>query len=163
MPRTFRHSLLVALMLGFIPASVLNTLAAPLAPAPAAPQAAATQDSMYKRLGGYDALAAVTDDFLGRLATDAEEGRFFVGLSNDSKTRVRQHVVDFLCVTTGGPCKYTGRDMETVHTGLNITEEDWNIAVKALGDTLNKFKVPAREQGEVVSAIAGLKSKIVGR
>ena len=152
MPRTFRHSLLVALMLGFIPASVLNTLAVPLPP-----------DSLYKRLGGYDALVAVTDDFLGRLATDAKEGRFFVGLSNDSKTRVRQHVVDFLCVATGGPCKYTGRDMETVHTGLNITEEDWNIAVKALGDTLNKFKVPAREQGEVVNAIAGLKSKIVGR
>jgi len=163
MPRTFRHSLLVALMLGFVPASVLNTLAVPLPPSPAAPPAAAAQDSLYKRLGGYDALAAVTDDFLGRLATDAKEGRFFVGLSNDSKTRVRQHVVDFLCVATGGPCKYTGRDMETAHTGLNITEEDWNIAVKALGDTLNKFKVPTREQGEVVGAIAGLKSKIVGR
>jgi hemoglobin len=163
MSRTFRHSLLVAVMLGFVLASVLNTLAVPLSPAQAAPQAATAQDSLYKRLGGHDALVAVTDDFLGRLATDAKEGRFFVGLSNDSKTRVRQHVVDFLCVTTGGPCKYTGRDMETVHTGLNITEEDWNIAVKALGDTLNKFKVPAREQGEVVSAIAGLKSKIVGR
>jgi hemoglobin len=162
MPRIFRHSLLVALMLGFIPASVLNTFAIPL-PTPAAPQAAAAQDSLYKRLGGYDALAAVTDDFLGRLATDAKEGRFFVGLSNDSKSRVRQHVVDFLCVATGGPCKYTGRDMETAHTGLNITEEDWTIAVKALGDTLNKFKVPAREHGEVVSAIASLKSKIVGR
>jgi hemoglobin len=162
MPRTFRHSLLVALMLGFIPASVLSNLAAPLPP-PAAPQAPAAQDPLYKRLGGYDALAAVTDDFLGRLANDPKEGRFFVGLSTDSKTRVRQHVVDFLCVATGGPCKYTGRDMETAHTGLNITEEDWTIAVKALGDTLNKFKVPTREQGEVVSAIAGLKSKIVGR
>src|ERR1700676_4658687 len=157
MPRIFRHSLLVALMLGFAPDGLLIPLAAPL-PTPAAPQAAAAQDSLYKRLGGYDALVAVTDDFLGRLATDAKEGRFFVGLSTDSKTRVRQHVVDFLCVATGGPCKYTGRDMETAHTGLNITEEDWNISVKALGDTLNKFKVPAREQGEVISAIAGLKS-----
>ncbi len=160
MPSTFRQSLLVALMLGFIPAGTLTSFAVP--PVPAAPQTA-TQDSLYKRLGGYDALAAVTDDFLGRLATDPKEGRFFVGLSTESKTRVRQHVVDFLCVATGGPCKYTGRDMETAHTGLNITEEDWIISVKALGDTLNKFKVPAREQGEVVSAIAGLKSKIVGR
>jgi hemoglobin len=162
MPRTFRHSLLVALMLCVIPASVVSTLAAPLPATPAAPQAAA-QDSLYKRLGGYDALAAVTDDFLGRLLADTKESRFFVGLSTDSKTKVRQHVVDFLCVATGGPCKYTGRDMETAHTGLNITEEDWNISVKALGDTLNKFKVPAREQGEVVNAIASLKSKIVGR
>ena len=159
MLRNLQHSLFVALLLTFVPAGALRSLAAP---PPAAPQDAA-QDSLYKRLGGYDALAAVTDDFPGRLATDAKEGRFFVGLSTDSKTRVRQHVVDFLCVATGGPCKYTGRDMETAHTGLNITEEDWNISVKALGDTLNKFKVPAREQGEVISAIAGLKSKIVGR
>jgi hemoglobin len=160
MPGNSRNFLTVALMLGFIPAGVLHSLALP--PPVPAPQAAA-QDSLYKRLGGYDALAAVTDDFLGRLAVDPKEGRFFVGLSTDSKIRVRQHVVDFLCVATGGPCKYTGRDMETAHTGLNITEEDWTIAVKALGDTLNKFKVAAREQREVVGAIAPLKSKIVGR
>src|SRR5260221_10197182 len=133
MPSTFRQSLLLALMLGFIPAGTLTSFAVPPTPAP---QAAAAQDSLYKRLGGYDALAAVTDDFLGRLLTDPKESRFFVGLSTDSKTKVRQHVVDFLCVATGGPCKYTGRDMETAHTGLNITEEDWTIAVKALGDTL---------------------------
>lgn len=164
MTRTFRQSLLVALMLGLISACVTGSLAVPVPSnsSAAAPQAAG-QDSLYKRLGGYDALAAVSDDFLGRLATDAKEGRFFVGLSTDSKVRVRQHVVDFLCVATGGPCKYTGRDMETAHTGLNITEDDWTISVKALTDTLNKFKVPAREQGEVINAIAGLKSKIVGR
>jgi len=164
MATTFRRSLLLALMLGFIPGGVQNGLAVPPATSSAAsPQAATTQDRLYKRLGGYDALAAVTDDFIGRLATDPKLGRFFVGLSNDSKTRVRQHVVDFLCVATGGPCKYTGRDMETVHTGLNITEEDWTISVKALSDTLNKFKVPAREQQDVVNAIVPLKSKIVGR
>ena len=159
MPRNFMKILLMTFVLGFIPAGALNSLAVTAAPAP--PQTA--QDSLYKRLGGYDALAAVTDDFIGRLATDPKEGRFFVGLSTDSKVRVRQHVVDFLCVATGGPCKYTGRDMETAHTGLNITEEDWTISVKALTDTLNKFKVPAREQGEVINAIAGLKSRIVGR
>jgi hemoglobin len=161
MPRNFMKILFMTFVLGFIPAGALNSLAVTAAPAP--PQTATAQDSLYKRLGGYDALAAVTDDFIGRLATDPKEGRFFVGLSTDSKVRVRQHVVDFLCVATGGPCKYTGRDMETAHTGLNITEEDWTISVKALTDTLNKFKVPAREQGEVINAIAGLKSKIVGR
>ena len=132
MAKNIRHSLLVALMLGFIPASVMTGFAVPMPPhsSAAAPQAAA-QESLYKRLGGYDALAAVTDDFIGRLATDPTEGRFFVGLSTDSKVRVRQHVVDFLCVATGGPCKYTGRDMETAHTGLHITEDDWTISVKA--------------------------------
>ncbi len=125
--------------------------------------AAAKQETLYKRLGGYDAIAAVTDEFIGRLATDKQEGRFFVGLSTDSKTRVRQHVVDFLCAATGGPCKYTGRDMVTAHTGLGITDADWDIAVGHLVATLDKFKVPAQEKSEVLTAVSGLKKDIVGK
>jgi hemoglobin len=117
--------------------------------------------SLYKRLGGYDALAAVTDDFITRLATDKTLGRFFVGASDNSKTRIRQLVKDQLCAVTGGPCMYIGRDMKTSHKGLGITEEDWNIAVKHLLATLTKFKVPEKEQNEVAGAISGLKADIV--
>jgi hemoglobin len=124
---------------------------------------AQTQPTLYQRLGGYDALTAVTDDFITHLATDPQLGRFFTGLSTDSKIRVRQHVVDFLCVATGGPCKYTGRDMKTAHTGLNISEADWNTSVKYLVATLDKFKVPEKEKTEVLNAIGGLKGDIVGR
>ena len=118
-------------------------------------------DSLYKRLGGYDALAAVTDDFITRLATDNKLGRFFVGASDNSKMRIRQLVVDQLCAATGGPCVYIGRDMKTVHKGLGITEEDWNIAVKHLIGTLTKFKVPENLQKEVATAVSGLKADIV--
>ena len=125
MPRTFRHSLLVALVLGFVSASVLSTLPH-LSPEPGRTPAAA-QDSLYKRLGGYDALAAVTDDFLGRLSLTQREpllcGPEYRFQDQSPSTRS-----GFLCVATGGPCKYTGRDMETAHTGLNITEDDWTIA-----------------------------------
>jgi len=72
-------------------------------------------------------------------------------------------VVDFLCVATGGPCKYTGRDMKTVHTGLKITESDWNSMVKHLVGTLDKFKVPEKEKSDVLTALSGLKGDIVGR
>src|SRR5437016_8596264 len=65
--------------------------------------------SLYQRLGGYDALAAVTDDFIGRLIGDPQLTRFFTGFSTDSKVLIRQHIVDFLCAATGGPCKYHGR------------------------------------------------------
>jgi hemoglobin len=127
-------------------------------------QAAKAQGArLYQRLGGYDALAAVTDDFIGRLAGDPQLGRFFTGLSTDSKQRVRQHVVDFLCQATGGPCVYHGRDMKTAHTGLNITEADWNSSVRHLVATLDKFKVPEQEKGEVLQAVGGLKGDIVGR
>ncbi|MFY9555877.1 MAG: group 1 truncated hemoglobin [Blastocatellia bacterium] len=123
--------------------------------------ASAQSDSLYKRLGGYDALAAVTDDFITRLATDKMLGRFFVGASDNSKMRIRQLVLDQLCAATGGPCVYIGRDMKTAHKGLGITEEDWNTAVKHLVATLTKFKVPEKEQKEVAGALTTLKGDIV--
>ena len=121
----------------------------------------AQNQSLYQRLGGYDAIAAVTDDFITRLATDKQLGRFFIGASDNSKKRIRQLVVDQLCAATGGPCVYLGRDMKTAHAGLGITEDDWNIAVKHLLDTLTKFKVGKREQEELATALTQLKADIV--
>ena len=119
------------------------------------------QKSLYLRLGGYDAIAAVSDDFIGRLASGKLLSRFVVGLSDDSKKKLRQHLVDFLCNATGGPCLYLGRDMKTAHTGLGITEADWKEGVDALVATLDKFKVPDKEKNEVLGAVSGLKKDIV--
>jgi len=117
--------------------------------------------SLYTRLGGYDAIAAVSDDFIGRLAADKQLSRFVVGHSQDSLMKLRQHVVEFLCNATGGPCVYMGRDMKTAHKGMGITESDWDLSVKALTATLDKFKVPEKEKGEVLAALGPLKKDIV--
>jgi hemoglobin len=138
-------------------------LAAGLALGTATTTLAQDKATLYKRLGGYDAIAAVTDDFLGRLAPDPKLGRFFVGHSTDSIARIRGHVIDFLCVATKGPCTYSGRDMKTSHTGLRITDDDWDRSVQALTATLDKFSVPAAEKTEVLTAIAALKPDIAGR
>jgi hemoglobin len=119
------------------------------------------QESLYKRLGGYDALAAVTDDFIKGLATDKQLSKFFNGVSLDSQKRIRQLVLDQLCAATGGPCIYIGRDMKKVHAGLGISEEDWNIAVKLLTGTLNKFKVGKAEQDDLFKILTTLKPDIV--
>src|ERR1041385_8627580 len=121
----------------------------------------AQEKSLYQRLGGYDALAAVVDDFVGRLVADKQFEKFFVGQSIDSKKRIRQHVLDQFCAATGGPCIYTGRDMKTSHTGLGITEDDWNAAAKHLVESLDKFKVPEKEKGEVLAFVTTLKKDIV--
>ena len=118
-------------------------------------------NTLYKRVGGYDAIAAVTDDFIGRLATDAQLGKFFVGHATDSKQQIRQHVVDFLCVATGGPCVYKGRDMKTSHAGLGITKSDWDRGVMHLVATLDRFKVPQKEKDELLAAASGLMKDIV--
>jgi hemoglobin len=127
-----------------------------------APRAFAQEsDTLYKRLGGYDAIAAVTDDFIGRLIGDERFGRFFAGHSTDSTKRIRQLIVDQLCEATGGPCVHIGRDMKTTHEGLGITEADWNAAVAHLTASLDKFQVPQREKDELLGALGPLKGDIV--
>lgn len=118
-------------------------------------------DALYKRLGGYDALAAVVDDFLPRLLGDPQLKRFFGGVSTNSGNRIRQLIVDQLCSATGGPCVYIGRDMKTAHTGLGISGADWDRSVELLVATLDKFRVPAKEKSEVLAALSGLKVDIV--
>ena len=120
-----------------------------------------SQESLYKRLGGYDAIAAVTDQFLAGLITSKDMEKFFKGASDDSKKKIRQHVVDFLCEKTGGPCYYIGRPMKESHHGLGINEHEWNITAGILIETLKKFNVPQKEMDEVIGLVVTLKEDIV--
>jgi hemoglobin len=139
---------------GVLVAIVIAGQVVAAAQAPAGP-------SLYKRLGGYDAIAAVVDDFLGRLAADADLGIFFKGHSTESNARIRQLIVDQLCSATGGPCVYIGRTMKQSHAGLGITEVQWNTMVKHLVATLEKFKVGKAEQDELLATASTLKADIV--
>jgi hemoglobin len=121
----------------------------------------AEEKSLYQRLGGYDAIAAVSDEFVARLATDDQEKRFFVGFSNDSKARIRQHLIDLVCKSTGGPCLYSGRDMKTAHAGAGVSKADWDHSLKIFGEVLNKFKVPEKEQQELAALLVPLEMDIV--
>jgi hemoglobin len=117
--------------------------------------------SLYERLGGYNAVAAVVDDFVGRLISDKQFERFFVGHSTDSKKRIRQHIVDQFCAAAGGPCIYTGRSMKDSHQGMGITDAEWDAAARHLVATLDKFKVPEQEKGELLAFVTSLKADIV--
>jgi hemoglobin len=123
----------------------------------------AQEKSLYERVGGYNALAAVVDDFIGRLVSDKQFEKFFMGHSTDSKKRIRQHILDQFCVATGGPCVYTGREMKTSHSGLGITNADWDAAAKHLVASLDKFKVPEKEKGEILAFVTTLKNDIVDK
>ena len=125
------------------------------APTPAA------APSLYKRLGGYDAICAVTDDFVPRLVGDPQLARFFSGVSTDSRLRIRQHVVDLVCMATGGPCLYFGRDMKSAHKGMGITEADWTAMTTHFVATLDKFKVGQKEKDDLLAIVSGLKKDIV--
>lgn len=119
------------------------------------------QASLYERLGGYDAIAAVAGALLPRLMADPELGRFWQHRSEDGINREKQLLIDFLCTNAGGPLLYTGRDMVTSHKGMRISAGDWSALMGHIGDTLDSFGVPAQERSEVLGFIETTKAEIV--
>ena len=146
---------------GILFASALALLCTIGAAPPLAAHDAEGQATLYKRLGGYDAIAAVVDDFIGRMASDPQLSQFFVGHSTESLQHIRQLVVDQLCAAAGGPCFYTGRGMKESHQGMGITQAHWDKAVQHLVATLDKFKVGAKEREDLFAAIGPLQAEIV--
>ena len=120
-----------------------------------------TKTSLYTRLGGYDAIAVVLDDFHVRLKNDPQLGRFWKYRGTDGKERELQLLIDFVCAKTGGPVHYSGRDMGLTHIGMMISESDWSIFIYHLKQTLKKFKIKEPEFSEVIDFIQTLKSSIV--
>ena len=121
----------------------------------------ADADSLYARLGGYDALSAVAGDLLPRLIGDPQLGRFWQHRGADGVAREKQLLIDFLASNAGGPLYYTGRDMKLSHEGMQISAADWASFIGHLEATLDAFSVPEPERGEVLAFIETTKADIV--
>ncbi|TPQ47713.1 group 1 truncated hemoglobin [Prosthecomicrobium hirschii] len=121
----------------------------------AAPAEAA---SLYTRLGGQDALVAVVDDFVANVAADKRINGFF---ARADIPRLKRRLVQQICAGTGGPCLYQGQDMKTAHAGMGIRKVHFTALVQDLQKTLRKFKVPMREQKELLAILGPMQKDIV--
>lgn len=117
--------------------------------------------TLYERLGGYDAVAAVADALLQRLRADSQLGRFWENRGEDGIAREKQLLIDFLCASAGGPLLYTGRDMVTSHRGMGITGSDWEIFIGHVDATLQQFELPTAEFEDVLGFIQSTREEIV--
>jgi hemoglobin len=104
--------------------------------------------TLYERLGGYDFLARFVDTAFPRVASEPSLARLFRGHSTDSQMRQRQLIIDALCRETGGPCVYIGREMRSVHEGLDITAQDWGSFITIISNTLTELGVATATRAE---------------
>lgn len=118
--------------------------------------------TLYQRLGGYDAIAKTVDAFLPNLlAADPKIPNMVSGLSEASRMRNRQMIVDQICMLTGGPCVFVGRPNDVTHQGLEITQELWDKSQAALGKTLDQLGVKDPDKSELLAVIDDLKGDII--
>jgi hemoglobin len=114
---------------------------------------------LYDRLGGKDAITAVVKDFVEqRVAKDDRINAFF---KNTDIPDLESKLADQICQASGGPCNYTGKDMKTAHASMKVKDADFNALVEDLKASLDHFKVPAREQQELLGALAPMHDDIV--
>ncbi|MFC6635453.1 group I truncated hemoglobin [Microbulbifer taiwanensis] len=123
-------------------------------------------DSLYQRLGGLVPISVVVSDFVDLLVSNPQINRnpaVAAARERAPAPYLKFQVTAQVCEVTGGPCKYTGRNMKESHAQLNITEAEWQRMIALLKQVLGKHRVPARESGEILEIINSTKADIVTR
>ena len=123
----------------------------------------ATGKTLYARLGGYDAIAAIVDEFIQTLSSDPQMARFAAGMNLERRKRNRQLTLDWLSAASGGPTLYLGQDMKTAHAGLEISASEWQVAMEHVQRALTKFKVPDAESREFMALFSSVADEIIER
>jgi hemoglobin len=166
-----RRSVVTGLALTAVPMAVL----ARADKANAQAKQAAPEKSLYERLGGVFAIAAVVDHF-----SDAVVKNPIVGQKSKNPQLAEWHTKNlgrlpglkfmrtlWVCNISGGPFQYTATKpgttplgLEEAHRNLQISPAEFDEVAAELGRTLDFFKVPTREKGEVMAAFAAHKNEV---
>jgi hemoglobin len=129
----------------------------------AADKDAAKPKSLYDRLGGKSAIVAVVDEFVARVGADAKINVRFAATTADPKrlAEFKGKLVDQICEASGGPCKYTGKDMKSAHEGMGIAGDEFDALVADLVAALDKFKVAAPDKDQLLGVLGPMRKDIV--
>jgi hemoglobin len=124
------------------------------------PPSGGEEASLYTRLGGKEAITAVVNEFVGIVVADDRINAFF---KNADAENLKKQLVDQICDAASGgkECQYKGKDMKTVHTGMNIEGKHFDALVEDLVKALDKLGVKQKEKDELLSVLGPMKKDIV--
>ncbi len=142
------------------------------------PAQATEKLSLFERLGGQSGVSNIVADFTPRVLDDPRvnwnrEGVTRGGLSihrGHSETwhptaqnvgLLKKHLAEFLALATGGPAQYTGKQIETVHGNMHISNPEFDAAIGDLKASLDKLKIPNLEQKELLAIVESTRPEIV--
>lgn len=115
-------------------------------------------DTLYERLGGEDAIAAVVDEFYDRVVADEQVAHYFEDVDMQAQ---RAHQAQFISSVTGGPVEYSGAEMAAAHAHLDITPADFRAIAAHLEAALVEFDVDEEDREAVLEEIASYRDDIV--
>lgn len=117
--------------------------------------------TLYERLGGHSGITRLVTDIVDNHYRNPLIKTRFEQIKD--RAAVEHHSVEFLCAGSGGPQAYTGRDMVTVHKGMNVSEQELIAAIDDIVMAMNKNQLDQSVQSEVVAILYSLKGDVVRR
>lgn len=117
------------------------------------------EENLYERLGGERTIAAIVNEFYVLLVNDDRVRHHFLDVN---LTNLKHHQITLLIsLLFGGPNKYKGRNMRKAHAGLNISSDEYEIAVKHFKTALRKFNTPIEQMAKIEALLRGVKPHII--
>ena len=116
--------------------------------------------TLYDELGGGAGIERIVDAFIANLADDERVAKSFEDTDIDA---FRGHMIDQLCVLSGGPCVYAGRSMAQSHTGLGIDAAMFNVVVADLMQAMESTDTPVAARNELLAMLAPMYRDVVTR
>jgi hemoglobin len=117
-----------------------------------------TEATLYERLGGVEKIRKIASDiFDNHLKNEAVNVRY----ADSDRDEVVRIVTEFVCMGTGGPQEYTGKDMLSAHRGMNINEQEYMAVIDDIMAALESNGVGEREKQEMLSIAYSLKGDIL--
>jgi hemoglobin len=122
--------------------------------------AGAKSDALYRALGGTEGITKVVDAALAEIHGDLRINLFF---EKTDMPDLRRLLIEQICAATGGPCEYTGRSMEEAHSGLNLSDADFDAFVEDLVRAMDSQKVPKDLQKQLLGLLGPMRPQVVGQ
>ncbi|SMP51455.1 group I truncated hemoglobin [Noviherbaspirillum suwonense] len=121
-------------------------------------QVHAADDSLYNELGGSAGIRRVVADLVPALQADARINATFDGVDME---RLAAKLEEQFCEVSGGPCKYSGKDMTTIHEDLKVSRAQFNALVEDLQAAMRRNDVPSRTQNRLLARLAPMHREVV--
>ncbi len=115
--------------------------------------------SLYDRLGGAQGISRIVDDAIDAHLNNPVIGARFQNVKD--LEHAKKMACEFFAAGSGGPEKYTGKNMRTAHTGMNISEQEYLAVVDDIMGALNKHKIDETTQKDVLAILYSLKGEII--
>ena len=116
------------------------------------------KQSLFEEMGGHSTITTLTENFVDEISRNQKIFKYF---ERSDAVRFKQKFSEHICMLSGGPCEYTGDNMVDVHTGMNISEHDFNLGVELLINAMNRSDIPHTTQNKILATLVPHRQDII--